>query len=204
TGVQTCALPISVGADLLGGAQPVHAGHLDVQHGHVRPVLQHRVQHLVAPAHLGDDLDAVLQVEQRGERAADEVLVVGQQHARRHAGTSTLSTYPPAGVAAAECVPPAPRTRWASPPSTSGASSPTGPVTPSLVISRIPSLMVIEQCSALLCLSTLVAPSRTTVASRVRVSGDRPSASQSTVQRTSAASSTARTLASTSSKSSAR
>ena len=53
------------------------------------PVLAGRGDHLVAPADLGDDLEVGLQVEQRGQRAADQRLVVGEQQPDRrgHAGT---------------------------------------------------------------------------------------------------------------------
>ena len=68
-----------------------------------------RVDHLVAPADLGDDLEVVLQLEQGGERRAHQRLVVGQQQpdrsrSRRRTGSpmSTRRRQPPAARAGAD------------------------------------------------------------------------------------------------------
>ncbi len=78
---------------LPGGGHPVHAGHLHVQQGHVDVVGLDRVEHLVAPAHLGHHRQVGFQVEQGGHRAADQGLVVGQQQFD-HEGTSTRTRKP--------------------------------------------------------------------------------------------------------------
>src|SRR5699024_2173851 len=65
-------------ADPPGHADPVAAGHLDVHHAHVGPVLRDGALQLVAPADLGDHLDVRLERQQRGEATADERLVIGQ------------------------------------------------------------------------------------------------------------------------------
>ena len=66
-------------ADLGGRGDAVEAGHLDVEQGDVGPVLEHGREHGVAGADLGDDLEVGLEAEQRGQRAADQGLVVGEQ-----------------------------------------------------------------------------------------------------------------------------
>ena len=94
-----------------GRGQAVEPGHLDVEQRDVRPVAT-RGGHddLVAAADLGDDLEVVLELEQRGERGAHQRLVVGEQQPdhvarldgdragsrgrRRGAGTSTRSRQP--------------------------------------------------------------------------------------------------------------
>ena len=64
---------------LARGREAVHPGHLDVQQGHVDVVLGGGPDHLVAPADLGDDLHVGLEGQQRGERLADQGLVVGEE-----------------------------------------------------------------------------------------------------------------------------
>ena len=56
-------------------------------------VLEHGGQHGVAGADLDDHLEVGLQVEQRGQRAAHQRLVVGEQQPDGHART-TLSEKP--------------------------------------------------------------------------------------------------------------
>ena len=59
---------------------PSMPGHLDVEQRHVGPVLARRPATTSSPgADLGDHLEVGLEVEQRGERAAHQRLVVGEQ-----------------------------------------------------------------------------------------------------------------------------
>jgi hypothetical protein len=60
--------------------QPVRAGHLHVEQGDVRRGAVGRLDHLAAVADRPHDLDVPLEIEHRGQRAADQRLVVGQQH----------------------------------------------------------------------------------------------------------------------------
>ena len=73
------------GAEFLGGADPVQAGHLDVQQGHVGPGAARLGHYFVAPADFGHHFEVRLQREQRGQCAADQGLVVGEQQADRSA-----------------------------------------------------------------------------------------------------------------------
>ena len=59
----------------------VAVGHLQVEHGHVGTRRAGSGEGLGAVGGLGDDLEVVLEVEHLGEGAADQVLVVGEQHA---------------------------------------------------------------------------------------------------------------------------
>ena len=61
--------------------EPVEPRHLDVEQGDVRARGERRGHHLIAARALRDDVDVVLEREQRGERAADHPLVLGDQHA---------------------------------------------------------------------------------------------------------------------------
>src|SRR6516165_8104600 len=61
------------------GSQAVEPGHLDVQQRHVRVVLPGRGGYLVAAADRRDDLEVLFQREHHRQRAADELLVVGEQ-----------------------------------------------------------------------------------------------------------------------------
>ena len=79
----------SAARQLAGGLDPVHAGHLDVEEGDVGVRLARGGDHLVAAADLGHDGHVRFEVEQGGERAADEGLVVGEQEPDRHRGVST-------------------------------------------------------------------------------------------------------------------
>src|SRR6185437_5763664 len=60
--------------------EAVRAGHLDVEQRDVGLAVLGRGGHLVPPAYLGDDLDVVLERQQRGEGLPDHHLVLGQQH----------------------------------------------------------------------------------------------------------------------------
>src|SRR5580704_15431169 len=67
-------------AERRGGGEAVHAGHLYVEQRDVRLAGQRRRRHLVATAYLGDDLDVVLERQQRRQGLADHLLVFGDQH----------------------------------------------------------------------------------------------------------------------------
>ena len=66
------------------------------------------VDHLVAATDLGHDLEVGLEVEQRGQRATDERLVVGEQHPDHGRATSTRV---PGAAGPTARVPPTPVTR---------------------------------------------------------------------------------------------
>ena len=68
-------------ASARAASMPSAAGHLDVQQRHVGPVLAGGLDDGVAAADLGDDLEVLLQLEQRPQGAADERLVLGDEHA---------------------------------------------------------------------------------------------------------------------------
>ena len=68
-----CAAP-EFGCDLETGG----AGHLDVEDGHCRAVLENGVDDLVTAADLGDDLQVLLQTEQRGYGSTNKVFVIGE------------------------------------------------------------------------------------------------------------------------------
>ena len=80
--------------DLGGRRDAVEPGHLDVEQGHVGVVLEDGGYDGVTGADLGDHLEVGLEGEQRGQRAADQRLVVGEQepdghgthHGQREAG----------------------------------------------------------------------------------------------------------------------
>jgi len=77
-----------------GGLDAVLARHLYVEHGDVRPVLQGMPDDFVAPVHLVHDLYVALQREQRRQRTADQVLVLGDEDPN-HRGTDTRRRNPP-------------------------------------------------------------------------------------------------------------
>ena len=62
---------------------------------------------LVAPAHLGDHLDVLLEVEQRPQRPADQGLVLGQQHPDHRLATGSGTTGVLTGTSAPSRKPPA-------------------------------------------------------------------------------------------------
>src|SRR5579859_1128298 len=153
-------------------------GHLDVEHGHVRPRGQRRLQHLVAALHLGGDLDVVLQREQRRQRAPDHGLVLGQQDPDHvvSMGMETLRVKPPPLSAPAFSSPLSAATRSARPrrpwPAVAGGLSAGGPSSISSSRARPDSCTTrIRQRWARLWRSTLVAPSRTAQAKRVSALG---------------------------------
>jgi hypothetical protein len=93
------------GDERLGDGDPVQAGHLQIQHCHVRPVPAGHREGLVPGGGLGHDLDVVLDCQQGGQRGTDQVLVVGEEHADHGAGFSAMTAVPgwpgSGGVAAA-------------------------------------------------------------------------------------------------------
>ena len=84
-----------------GGRDAVQARHLDVEQGHVGAGPPGLGDDLVAPADLGDHLEVGLEVEQRGQRAPDQRLVVGEQQPDRRRcdarHTRTVRAKPPSG-----------------------------------------------------------------------------------------------------------
>src|SRR5262249_32711045 len=69
-----------VAAKRRGGREAVHAWHLDVQQRHVRGSGSRGRSHFVAAADLRDDLDVVLERQQRRQGLADHRLVFGEQY----------------------------------------------------------------------------------------------------------------------------
>ncbi|GLW97689.1 hypothetical protein Misp02_17760 [Microtetraspora sp. NBRC 16547] len=67
-------------AQLGRGAEAVQAGHVDVEHGDVRPVPERGGQHGVARADGVHHRQIALQLQQRDERSAYHVLIFGQQN----------------------------------------------------------------------------------------------------------------------------
>ena len=61
------------------GLDAVGSGHFDVEQADLRAGFAGGVDHLVASADLGDDLEIGFEVEQCGERAPNERLVVGEE-----------------------------------------------------------------------------------------------------------------------------
>ena len=78
-----------LGAHGRGGVDAGEAGHLDVEQAHLGSRGAGGGDHLVAATDLGDDLEVGLEVEQRGERATHERLVVGEQQPDHGSATST-------------------------------------------------------------------------------------------------------------------
>ena len=67
---------------------PVDVGHADVHQHDVRPQAP-RLRHRLSPVRrLADHLDVLFSLEDHAEAGADERLVVDDQHAKAHAGTT--------------------------------------------------------------------------------------------------------------------
>ena len=100
-------------------------------------VAQSRGDDLVASANRRHDAEVLLQVKQRRERGANELLVVREEKPDRHAGapaaSRTASRHPLGDVGPASMVPPAKATRSASP--VSPLPQPPAVPTPSSLIS---------------------------------------------------------------------
>ena len=79
-----------LGPQRCGDLHTVGAGHLQIEDGDIGLVRPCHRQRLGLGRRLGHDHEVVLQREQRGERAPDEVLVVGEQqsYGSGHAVTS--------------------------------------------------------------------------------------------------------------------
>src|SRR5690606_24703330 len=170
----------------------VQSRHVDVEDGHVRLERQGPLHGLVAAADVGDDLDAVLGLQQQDQRLPDQQVVVGQQHPDHDApsacpvtpsavtgsavtgsaaepvtaGTEAATRNVPSPAGPALNSPPAAPIRSARPASPLPASPGTRRPAPSLTIStwtRPPSARtVISHHVALEWRSTLVAASRAT------------------------------------------
>src|SRR3954452_7523462 len=94
-----------------GRAQPVKLGHPDVQQAHIGLQLPGQRYRLPTVARLGHDLDVGLSIQDHAQPGADELLVVGDEHADGHragrARGSTASTPQPwSGPGPASRVPP--------------------------------------------------------------------------------------------------
>src|SRR5690606_903573 len=180
-----------VAGEALGGGQAVQPRHVDVEDGHVRLERQGPLHGLVAAADVGDDLDAVLGLQQQDQRLPDQQVVAAQQHpehdapsacpvppsavtgsavtgsaAAGSAGTEAATRNVPSPAGPALNSPPAAPIRSARPASPLPASPGTRRPAPSLTIStwtRPPSARtVISHHVALEWRSTLVAASRAT------------------------------------------
>ena len=73
------------GEDAPGRLEPVELGHADVHQDDGRVEARRLLDRLEAVARLGHDLDVLLVGEQHPEAGADHRLVVGDEHADRHA-----------------------------------------------------------------------------------------------------------------------
>ena len=71
-------------ANTAAAERPSRPGHLDVEQGHIGPVLGRRLDDLVATADGGDDLEVVFELQQGTEGGAHQLLVVGEEQADRH------------------------------------------------------------------------------------------------------------------------
>src|SRR5262249_60379279 len=99
---------------------PIPAGQLDVHQGHPRLAPAGRLEHLVAPGHLGDDLEVGLELQEPADRSPEHRLVLRDQHpdhagagssATPSAGTETWTRKPPSGLAPQSTVPPSSASR---------------------------------------------------------------------------------------------
>src|SRR5215472_2058055 len=156
--------------------EPIPAGQLDVNQGHPRLAPAGRLEHLVAPGHLGDDLEVGLELQEPADRGPEHRLVLRDQDpdhagagssATPSAGTETWTRKPPSGLAPQSTVPPSSASRSRRP-----ARPDTGPFSTARPSSRTstqaePSSrpMVSQQCAAPLWRTTLVTASRTEIAS---------------------------------------
>src|SRR5215470_20320468 len=143
------------GHDLAGGLDPVQVRHPDVHQDHVRLGLPGQADRLPAVLGLADDLQVRPGFQDHPEPAADQGLVIAQQHPDGHdgpalprasTGKATLTAKPPPGRGPAWHVPPCsaarspmpisprprPGPRWparaaARPSSVTSTTSPAGP-----------------------------------------------------------------------------
>ncbi|GAA0193117.1 hypothetical protein GCM10009536_62510 [Streptomyces thermocarboxydus] len=83
--------------DLLGGREPVQAGHADVGRGHVGAVHAGRLDGLASVARLGDDLHLAAAVQKGAHSGPHHRLVVGRQDPDHRVDSSwAASGRPPA------------------------------------------------------------------------------------------------------------
>src|SRR5208282_6945244 len=114
-----------------GRSQAVDPRHLDVEERDVRMVRPGRCDYLVAAPDGCHDLEVLLQRQHDGQRAPDELLVIGQQQADHHALPSgeseTRNRHPVGSCGPASTTPPAAATRSRNPdrPFPGGAVPPT-------------------------------------------------------------------------------
>src|SRR5262249_16227806 len=142
----------------------VQPRHLHVEQGDVGADLTGLLDHFVAPAHLGHDLQIGFQVQQRGQSTPHQCLVVGEQQADH---THTRSSKPPSCALPTVKLAPAASTRSRRPTSPTPLPAPPpahpfiGPG-PSPVTRFSLSVPLTRQCAAPLWRTTLVTPSRST------------------------------------------
>ena len=86
-------------------AHAVEPRHHEVEQDHVGVGARGGVDRGLAVAGLGDDLDVVLEVEERAQALAHDGVVVGEQDAD-HAGTSSRTVVPAPSVESTVSVPP--------------------------------------------------------------------------------------------------
>ena len=90
-------MPGCVGHDRAGRLDAVEDGHLQVHHRHVGAVLAHQGHRLAAVLGDADHLEVVGGLDQAGQPASYDGMVVGQHHADHATGTSTLTIVPEPG-----------------------------------------------------------------------------------------------------------
>jgi hypothetical protein len=103
-----------VRGDLPGGLEAVQHRHLNVHQRDVRAVLGGQPHRLQPVGGLGGHLDVVFGVQQRADAAADQRLVISQQHPDHdgaRAGSSARTRKPPASRGPARSRPPSAVTR---------------------------------------------------------------------------------------------
>ena len=104
---------LGVRADLARGVQPGHAGHRDVEHGHVGVLGQRALHRLDAVLGLGRDLHVGLALDQHRQAGADDAVVVCDQDADH--GSLSVTSVPAPGEERRSSSPPTSRARSAMP-----------------------------------------------------------------------------------------
>ena len=94
-----------------GRLEAVHDRHPDVDQTHIGTQSACKCDGFCAVTGFADDLDTRLRVEDHAQARADQVLVVGDEHAHVHAvhlarGSAAFTTHPPFGPRPASQVPP--------------------------------------------------------------------------------------------------
>src|SRR5690606_7622412 len=172
------------------------AGHLDVGDQHVRLVLLHERQGLVAVAGLGDDLDVALQLQQRRQGAAHHGLVLGDDdlHVVACAPSDEAAGAPPRAssgsltsstvvlpVDRSDTAPPSASTRERMPERPLPKATPSGSVPSSVTVSSADEPRASSrtwQRLAPACLTTFVTPSRNASARAPSAAGGRSTRSK--------------------------